>query len=338
MMVLLVTRSDDNQSVEMVARALHDLGAQPIRLDTDYYPTGVHLSTQYTNQRTLRLLQTPAGRFDLSQVESLWYRRFFAGARIPVTLGDTREPCVNEARRTLYGTIAALPAFEVDPLVQVRKTDHKELQLLKAREFGLTIPRTLFSNDSIEVRRFYRELDGQMITKMQSSFAIYRDNEELVVFTTPVKERDLDDLSGLQYSPMTFQELIPKAYELRSTVIGRRVFTARIDSQVSEKTAVDWRRDGMGLLDQWEPHPLPPEVEEGLLKVTEFFGLNYAAADFVVDPAGNHYFLEINAGGEWFWLQRCLPLAEAMAELLANKVERVAPGPINRETGRPGCC
>jgi hypothetical protein len=321
--VLLVTRSDDNASVEYVARALQDLGVQPVRLDTDHYPTDVRVTTQFGPRETLRLLRTPQGFVELDDVQSVWYRRFFAGARIPVQLGDTREPCVNETRRTLYGTIAALPGFQVDPLISVRKTDHKELQLLKAREFGLTIPRTLFSNDPLEVRRFYRQLDGRMITKMQSSFAIYRQGEELVVFTNPMSPADLEDLSGLRYCPMTFQEWIPKAYELRSTVVGKRVFTARVDSQKQEVTSVDWRRDGVGLLEAWEPEQLPDEVEQGLLRLTEFFGLNYAGADFVVAPDGTHYFLEINAGGEWFWLQRWLPIAEALAELLSGKAERV---------------
>lgn len=323
MKILLVTRSDDNDSVRMVAQAIEDLGGTAYRLDTDHYPTQVRLTSQFTPSKTLRQLNLPGGWLDLGEVSSLWYRRFFAGARIPMELGDTREPSVNEARRTLYGAIAGLEVLQVDPLSSVRRTDHKELQLIKAREFGLVIPRTLFSNDPIEVRHFYRELGGQMVTKMQSSFAIYRGQDELVVFTTPVQPADLEDLSGLRFCPMTFQEWIPKAYELRSTVIGKRVFTARVLSQKNDLTAVDWRRDGIGLIEEWESQPLPPEVESGLLRLTEFFGLNYAAADFVVAPDGTHYFLEINAGGEWFWLQRCLPLAESMAELLMHKVARV---------------
>jgi glutathione synthase/RimK-type ligase-like ATP-grasp enzyme len=316
MKVLIVTRSDDNASVELVAQAIADLGHQAFRLDSDHYPTQVRLTTQLTSKKTLRQLNLPKGWLDLDEVGSLWYRRFFAGARIPEQLGDTREPCVNEARRTLYGAIAALEVLQVDPLSSVRRTDHKELQLMKAREFGLTIPRTLISNDPIEVRRFFRELGGQMVTKMQSSFAIYRGQDELVVFTTPVQAKDLEDLSGLRYSPMTFQEWIPKAYEIRSTVVGRKVLSARIDSQRSELTSVDWRRDGMGTLNDWEPYQLPAEIEASLLRLTEFFGLNYAAADFVVSTEGHYFFLEINAGGEWFWLQRCLPIAESMAELL----------------------
>ncbi len=62
-----------------------------------------------------------------------------------------------------------------------------------------------------------------------------------------------------------------------------------------------------------------------LLELTADFGLNYAAADFIVTPEGRHAFLEINAGGEWFWLQRApgLPIAEALADVLLGRTERV---------------
>lgn len=76
----------------------------------------------------------------------------YAGGSLPLSLGDTREPCVNEARRTLYGTIAALGCFELDPLIAVRKADHKERQLAKAAEYGLDVPATLFSNEPRAVR------------------------------------------------------------------------------------------------------------------------------------------------------------------------------------------
>lgn len=322
MSVLLVTRSDDNDCVKMVSQALRDLGEQPVRLDTDLYPTEVRLTTRL-GPPTERFLKSEQGRYHLDQVTALWYRRYFAGGRLPAELGDTREACVGEARRTLYGAIASMPCFQLDPLICVRKTDHKELQLQKALALGLEIPPTLISNDPEEVRSFYALHQGRLVTKTQSSFAIYRGGEEQVVFTTPVTPESLQRLDGLRYAPMMFQALVPKRIELRATVVGRQVHTASVDSQKSELSAVDWRRDGVGLLHAWEPYRLPPEVERGLLELTEFFGLNYAAADFIVTPEGRHVFLEINAGGEWFWLQRILPIAESLAELLAGRAERV---------------
>ena len=45
MNVLLVTRSDDNESVELVRHALKKHRAKGVRFDTDHYPTSVGLST-----------------------------------------------------------------------------------------------------------------------------------------------------------------------------------------------------------------------------------------------------------------------------------------------------
>ncbi len=324
MSVLLITRSDDNASVDMVARALVARGVQPIRLDTDRYPESVWLSTSYAGGRWTRTLSTPHETVDLGEVTALWYRRFFAGGSLPASLGDMREASVNEARRTMYGTIAALGCFELDPLVAVRKADHKELQLTKAAEFGLDVPATLFSNEPRAVKQFWEQVGGKMITKMQSSFAIYREGVETVVYTNAVKVDDLSDLDGLRFCPMTFQELVEKVVELRVTVVGRQVFAASIDSQKKAETSLDWRRDGVGLIEDWQPYTLPEPVREGLLKLTAEFGLNYAAADFIVTKDGRHVFLEINAGGEWFWLARApgLPIAEALADTLAGTVAR----------------
>jgi glutathione synthase/RimK-type ligase-like ATP-grasp enzyme len=326
--VLLVTRSDDNESVGMVQRALKARGATGVRLDTDRYPSSVQLSTSFDGPRTRRVLETEHGRVDLERLTSIWYRRFLAGGQLPESLGDLREACVDESRRTLYGSIAATRCFQLDPLRAVRRCDHKELQLRQARAFGLDVPRTLFSNAPDEVRRFASAVKGPLITKMQHSFAIYRQGVEHVVYTNELSPADLDALDGLALSPMTFQEKLEKQLELRATVVGRRVFTAAVDSQALAGAKLDWRKEGMALLDAWTPYQLPRAIERGLLKLTAWFGLNYAAADFIVTPKGRHVFLEINAGGEFFWLQRRpgLPIVEALADVLLDRAPRVAPG------------
>ena len=322
--MLLVTHSGDNESIELVSRALVRRRHTPVRLDTDQYPTAVQVSSELVGRRSRRWLTANGKTVDLQQVGALWYRRYYVGWALPEELGDTRPACVDESRRTLYGTIASLPGFQLDPLRAVRRCDHKELQLERARAFGLDVPRTLSTNDPEAVRRFARMVKVPLITKMQHSFAIYREGQEQVVFTTALSEDDLQRLDGLEYSPMTFQEKVPRRLELRATVVGKRVFTASIDAKLLEHSGVDWRRDGLELLDQWKPYTLPRAVERALLRLTKWFGLNYAAADFIVTPEGRHLFLEINAGGEFFWLQRTpgLPIAEALAEVLATPSAR----------------
>lgn len=318
MSVLIITWTGENDSVRQVTRHLEDDGLEVLRLDSDLYPEQVQISTAYGRGGCRRVVRTPQVEIDLAHVTAVWYRRFRAGSRLPAALGDTREPSLQETRQTLWGTIATLDCFQLDPLHAVRRADYKELQTRLAIEVGLDVPRTLFTNDPQAVRAFYDELEGRVVTKMQSHFAVYRDGRDQVVFTNRVKPEDLEGLDGLRYCPMIFQEMVPKRLELRAVVVGRQVFTAAVDSQASAVTEVDWRRDGVGLIDRWQPYTLPPDVERALLALTEAFGLHYAAADFMVTPDGRHVFLEINASGEWFWLQESpgLPIARAMADLL----------------------
>ena len=186
----------------------------------------------------------------------------------------------------------------------------------------------MFSNDPAAVRAFVddvRSTGREVITKMQSSFAVYRDGKENVVFTSVVDDAALDDLAGLRFCPMQFQERIEKRLELRATVVGDRVFCAAVDSAAhSDETKIDWRKDGVGLLSKWTPYTLPSQTEQQLLALVRSFGLHYAAADVIVAPDDTHVFLEINAGGEWFWLDEHvpgspgLPIARAIAGWLAD--------------------
>jgi glutathione synthase/RimK-type ligase-like ATP-grasp enzyme len=123
---------------------------------------------------------------------------------------------------------------------------------------------------------------------------------------------------------MTFQEQVSKALELRVTVVGERVMAAAIDSQASVRAAHDWRRDGVRLVNSWQPYELPVETEEKLLRVMDYFGLNYGAADFIVTPEGRHVFLEVNPVGEFFWLELHpgLPISSAIADVLLGRSKR----------------
>jgi MvdD family ATP-grasp ribosomal peptide maturase len=324
--VLIITRSDDNESVLSVARAVERKGGAVIRFDTDRYPTEVRLSAYYGEDDAERLtLANDEGEFDLREVTAVWHRRLNFGARIPTTLdGQLRRASLGEARAAARGLLASLRAFRLDDVRRIRHAENKQLQLRVARELGLAIPRTLTTNDPAAVRAFAEGCEAGMVTKMLSSFAVYEGGQELVVFTNRVKPEDLADLSGLSLCPATFQEMVPKALELRVTVVGERVMSASIDSQSSERAAHDWRRDGLTMIADWRPYELPREVEEKILRLMDYFGLNYGAIDFIVTPDGRHVFLEINPAGEFFWLERRpgLPVSDAIADVLLGRSPR----------------
>ncbi|MFL5355640.1 MvdC/MvdD family ATP grasp protein [Archangium sp.] len=322
MAILLITHSNDNESVSAVTRALHARGERVYRFDTDLFPTGLQLSL---DERGGGRLSGPGGVLELSDVSAVWYRRNSVGARIPEDLDpQLRKPSVEESRRLMFGMLAALGVFQLDALETVRRSENKPLQLKLAHALGLEVPRTLMTNDPEAVRTFAASCPGGVVTKMMSSFAVYEQGREQVVFTTPLSAKQLEDLEGLDLCPMTFQERLAKKLELRVTVVGERVMSAAIDSQAMPRAREDWRREGAALVEAWKPYTLPEPVHARVLKLMDALGLNYGAFDFIVTPEGRHVFLEVNPAGEFMWLMRHpgLPIDEALADVLTGRAAR----------------
>ncbi len=329
MSVLIITHSDDNESVARVAEAIARKGGHTIRFDTDRYPTDVRLTAYYgasdSGGDERLTLTNEEGEFDLREVTAIWHRRINFGAHLPAGLDkQLRHASLGETSAAAHGMLASLKAFRMDHLHHIRHAENKQLQLQVARALGLDIPRTLTTNDPRAVQAFAKSCETGMVTKMLSSFAIYEEGKELVVFTNPVKPEDLADLSGLSLCPATFQELLPKSLEIRVTVVGQRVMSAAVDSQASTRATYDWRRDGLRMLQDWRHYQLPLEVEEKILRLMDYFSLNYGAIDIILTPDGKHVFLELNPCGEFFWLEQSpgLPISEAIADLLVDQSRR----------------
>lgn len=324
--ILIITFTEDNECVPMVQESVKARNAQAYRLDTDLFPTDLPVSLEETPEGRRLIVTTREGELDLAEVSAIWYRRSRVGLNIPREMDPKlRKPSVDESKAVFFGLMESLDVFTLERFHKVRYAANKELQLHIARKVGLEIPRTLTTNNQEAVRRFFPTCPNGMITKMLSSFSIYEDNVEKVVFTSKVEEKDLEEMEGLSFCPMTFQENVPKKLELRVTIVGNRVFAAAIDSQKSTKAQNDWRKDGVGLLEDWEKHDLPVEIETKLLKLMDELKVNYGAIDIILTPDDRYVFLEINPAGEFFWLQNrspYFPLSDAIADVLLGVVPR----------------
>ncbi|MEO1409104.1 MAG: MvdC/MvdD family ATP grasp protein [Bacteroidota bacterium] len=323
--ILIITHSEDHECIPRVTEALEAQGAEVLRFDTDRYPTELGLTTDYSNYVLHNYLQIGDVRHNLSEITACWYRRLKIGHGIPQDLDpQLRRPSVEESRRSFFGILHSLDAFCLDPYFHVRRASVKQLQLKVAVELGLSIPKTCITNRPTEVRHFFQQCPGGVVAKMQTAFAVYQEGVENVVFTNQIGEEMLDELDGLELCPITFQEAIPKALELRVTIVGDQVYSAAIDSQRSERTRLDWRKDGVGLLDQWVDHPLPQELKDKLLAMMDRFELNYGAIDLILHPDGRYFFLEINPAGEFMWLEKTpgYPISEQLAKVLLGRAYR----------------
>jgi glutathione synthase/RimK-type ligase-like ATP-grasp enzyme len=137
------------------------------------------------------------------------------------------------------------------------------------------------------------------------------------VYTSRVREEDLEGAEALRHSPMVFQELIPKARELRVVCAAGGAFAGALDAGGTSRGQTDWRRAAPGEC-RWEKAQLPAEVSSGLRALMSELGLVFGAVDLIRTPSGEHVFLEVNPSGEWGMLERDLglPISEAIAEAL----------------------
>lgn len=204
-----------------------------------------------------------------------------------------------------------------------RRAANKLHQLDCARRCGLNIPRTLVSNSEAEVLSFVASGDsGKFIFKTLNA---YMNPDGRMTYTTIVDAGTImGNAASLAQCGGLFQQMIEKSHELRVTIVGSEIFSARINSQDEGSTSVDWRADIFA--DIYEPHSLSPNLAERLLSLHRLLGLSYGAYDLIVTHDGEAVFLEVNPAGQWLWIEERLgyPISASIARLLADGAQDFA--------------
>jgi MvdC family ATP-grasp ribosomal peptide maturase len=329
--VLLLTHHRDYYTIDLVAEALVERGARPLRVDTDRFPGELRLSCIDRGQGPGYLLDDGQHMVEGHQVAAVWTRSIWPPVVLREVDPEYREACTRQSAVALEGFLDGLGhARWISPMAKIRRSENKLFQHRMARASGLAIPRTLVTNDPEQVRRFYDLLEGRMVTKVLWALSRSMGRSGPFVPTSEVSVEDLEHLEGLRYGPMIFQERIEKELELRVKYIDGQVFCGGLDARETEAGETDWRLSRPEET-PWRPAELPAEIQGGLRRFMSSCGLLAGAVDFIRTPAGEHVFLEVNPLGEWGMLQKelDLPIAQAIAAAL------VSYAPESRDTSLP---
>ena len=321
--VLLLTHTGDFYTVDLVSQALARRGVRPVRFNTDLFPSTVKLCARAGDERVTYLITETGEQISAADVRAVWARKRWS-PRMSDNLDERyRSMCINESAAALEGFLDALhDARWVNNLDNQRAAENKQRQLRLAARAGLRVPRTLVTNDPVAARQFFAETEGQTVAKLLRPLTISMDADQHFVYTNRIREEDLAGAEALRHSPMVFQELIPKAFELRVACVAGQFFAGALDANGTSRGHIDWRRAAPEEC-RWEKAELPIEVAKGLQTLMSELGLVFGAVDLIRTPSGEHVFLEVNPGGEWGMLERDLdlPISEAIVEaLLENNV------------------
>ncbi|MGH3632711.1 MAG: ATP-grasp ribosomal peptide maturase, partial [Mycobacterium sp.] len=307
--VLVLTDPYDT-TADYVVEELNRRGHPVFRCNPGDFPARLSLAAHLDGGWT-GSLRLPERTVSLDGIGCAYYRRPSA-FELPNHLNDEeRRWARREARRGLGGVLAALPRWLNHP-ADMANAEYKPVQLALAGAVGLLVQATLITNDPDEARSFVAGV-GAAVYKPLAGGTIAEEGVYKLTYANRITAADIDD--SVRGTAHLFQAWVPKAYEVRLTVVDHQCFAVRIDGD-SDATHLDWRTDYLSL--RYAVTDVPVPVRQTVLRLLKRLRLRFGALDFVVGPDGSWTFLEINPNGQWAWLQDAtgLPIAAAIADAL----------------------
>jgi ATP-grasp ribosomal peptide maturase len=309
---ILVLTGRADVTADAVIDELSSRGERVVRFDTADFPIAATLAATLTGRGWEGHLVLGDRAVALATVKSVWWRRPNEFRTPPSWSADARAFAASEARAGLLGVLASLPARWINHPSRDAACNYKPLQLAVAARAGLRVPGTVITSDPDHACRFVA--DEPAIYKALGGGVVRADGRHHAVPTTLVGSESVDE--SVAATATLLQRYVDKAFEVRLTVVGKRMFPVAIHAG-SPAARLDWRTD-YGSLTYDADIAVPPEVACGVRSLMGELGLFFGALDFVVQPDGSWCFLEINANGNWHWLVKSagVPLVRAMAEAL----------------------
>ena len=215
----------------------------------------------------------------------------------------------------------------IGSIVEDRPAASKMLQISIARNLGMTIPNTCFSNEKNPIANLANMHKALTLKPMGNMCVNCDDKTDYVLFSQKVESNNILQQPEEAFSQTVsfVQNYVEKAYELRITVINEDIIACKIDSQLQDddKGKIDWRQ-GYDYNLKHEIVEIPEQIRQFCIRFLDKMKLHFGCFDFIVTPDGEYVFLECNPNGQWLWieLETGYDISKIMAENLC-KYERV---------------
>lgn len=323
---VLILTDENEPSVELVTNCLTEIGQTFFRLNISSLVNN-HSKITLGNSRELLsggVKSEDGSIIEFERVKSVWVRR-----PKPIVVSQVLSPVEtqfieDEFTSTIWSMYTCLDSvyWMNHPLYARYLFEHnKLLQLKLAKSAGLLVPDTLITNDPEELIEFCQKQGGSIAVKAVRSRIFQESNGDAIgIYTNKISiDYIKKHSSDIVFAPLMAQKYIEKKLEFRVTVVGQDIFTCAIHSQDSELTKEDWRRYDFENV-KHESYDMPEHVKNSILRFMRLCNLTFGAIDMILTPEGEYVFLEINASGQYIWIENLtkLPISKAIAENLAK--------------------
>jgi hypothetical protein len=248
---------------------------------------------------------------------SIWLRDLRPPSNHTVLEGLEVQEKYTALRSILYG-LCNNASSVVPTSPDNGKARNKFYQLQQAAKIGFQIPPHIFSTQRESIEGFFKS-HGNVIYKPINSAPIEVSGEIFFVQPIPVNSSILEHTEG---TPYFLQKRIPAIADIRVMVFGSKIFAVRIKRSTN---LLDSRPEWVKNPQNYSTVELPSKLQEKIHQMQRQLNLSFGCYDFLEDPNGIFWFLEVNVGGQFLWCQLMLQqnginlnLALEMAKFLAG--------------------
>ncbi len=324
-MILVITNKEDVHPTPVI-EILNKRNIPVFRLNTESLLTDYDFCWWNDSDKTRFFItnRQTGLRINGEELTTVWDRRPEKPSELPINGTEAinkhnLEEAVGFLRflRSYIANKPSLGSIKFDGFAS-SKMEQMRIALL----VGLNVPNTCFSNCQENIIAMAKQFN-ELVLKSIDSDGIWNedDEQEYVFYTQKVSSATIMSAPKEAFTQTVsfVQNYIPKAFELRVTVVAGKVFCCKIESQhlADDCGRIDWRQgDDKGL--KYSPYTLPDNISQKCLQFLRLMKLNFGAFDFIVTPSGEYVFLECNPNGQWLWieLETGMKISEAIAEAL----------------------
>ena len=289
----------------------HDNHTAPLKwaLEQAGYTVGCWAGLAWTEETQASIAldastQLTLGRHTLADGDVVWIRRPEQPKTNPNTSPEDVKFATGEYKwfyQSLMYLLETTPLRVVNKYSASRFINNKSVQLLLARACRMNVPRTLMTNSPKALHDYLDQPTGRTICKGFFPH-IWQKEPRTSIAVTETFELTKEMLPAddvITYAPAIYQEMVEKEFDVRMVLLGTAVYSY---SLYNSAKAIDWRQDVRQGLVRVDAVATPPEVERAVLAFAAKSGIAYGSFDFAVDSQGRWWFLEVNEGGQFLWL------------------------------------
>ncbi|MCR4280333.1 MAG: hypothetical protein NUV82_02825 [Candidatus Komeilibacteria bacterium] len=330
MSVILVLTHTRDDCASMVMDHLNNMGIESVRFDTDQFQKSIKLDMSLKeNGSVTGVYRFETHSLNFEDIGVVWNRRIHEpdlGNQFDSN-PDIKDLILTESTWAMNLSFTMIKSTIVNPWeINEKLKFNKWVQMQRAAEMGFKIPISCLTSSSDMIKDFWDLTGKEMIfKKIRKGLLIKKDGKRILIHTSKIPESSFNDetISRMRFYPMFLQKHINKKFDLRSVVVGNKVFTVVIHSQDIDIGKVDYRTAAvLGKLDEMkhEVVNLGEEINNRLVDYVQSFGLSFGVVDSIITPDDEFIFLEINPNGQWAWLEHKtgLNISQAFAEHLSN--------------------